>query len=401
MGSRFNGFTYWSQLKSHGVESKHLVWRRYSKDPAVEAAFDFPLARHVAWGIDQIEKLLSVQAMLHLEWLALPLDRRFRAADLVHYHIINDGYFSLAALPLLMKAKPSVWTFHDPWAMTGHCIYPMECTRWQVGCGKCPDLTIPFSMRRDRTHLNWRYKNLIYKNLDVDVIVASRWMRDFVAKSPLVRGFRFHLVPFGLDLERFKPASTDAARERLGIFPGHTVIGHRAVKGRFKGLEYFKDALRRLKTDRPICILTTQEKGVFDEFIGKYQIVELGWTNDEDLLIASYQAADFYMMPSAAEAFGLMAIEAMACGKPVICFEGTSLPEVTFAPEVGVAVPQGDAAALAAAMKAWIDAPDELRRRGERARQVAEANYDVGLHLRRLVEVYRSAFERRQRLTSG
>jgi hypothetical protein len=58
-------------------------------------------------------------------------------------------------------------------------------------------------------------------------------------------------------------------------------------------MEYLKQALRRLQTDKQLCILTTHEKGRFDEFIGRFQIVELGWTNDEDLIIAAHQAADF------------------------------------------------------------------------------------------------------------
>jgi glycosyltransferase involved in cell wall biosynthesis len=152
----------------------------------------------------------------------------------------------------------------------------------------------------------------------------------------------------------------------------------------------------QLKTDRPICILTTQDKGVFDDFLGRFQIVELGWTNDEDLLIASQQAIDFYVMPSMAEAFGLMAIEAMACGKPVISFQGTSLPEVTFAPEIGVAVPMGDSSALAAAIDRWVEAPEEVRQRGALARRAAEAHYGIDLHLDRLISVYRQAIENRR-----
>ena len=139
LGSRFNGLSIRERLQAHDIESSHLVWRRHSSEPSVELAFNLPASRHIAWGVDRIERLLSVQSMLHLQWLALPLNARFRAADLVHYHIIHDGYFSLAALPMLSRLRPSVWTFHDPWAMTGHCIYPLECTRWQTGCGGCPD----------------------------------------------------------------------------------------------------------------------------------------------------------------------------------------------------------------------------------------------------------------------
>ena len=399
LGTRFTGVGSRDRLAERGVDSRHLVWRRNSNDPSAEAAFDWPLRRHLAGAINRIENRLSVQSMLHLQWLVLPFNRRFRAADLVHYHIIHDGYFSLAALPLLTRKKPSVWTFHDPWAMTGHCIQPLECSRWQTGCGSCPDLNLTFALRRDRTRLNWRYKQLVYRHTDVDVIVASQWMRDFACKSPLVQGFNFHVVPFGLDLETFSPGPAEAARRRFGILPGHTVIGLRAADGPYKGVEHFKEALRKLQSTRPLCILTTQNKGTFDEFLGRHQIVELGWTNDEMLMVDFYRALDFFVMPSIAEAFGLMAIEAMACGKPVLSFQGTSLPEVTFAPDVGLAVPMRDSAALAAAITSWVDSPDEVRARGLKAREVAEGHYGIDLHVDRLMGVYRDVIARRAHRT--
>jgi glycosyltransferase involved in cell wall biosynthesis len=172
------------------------------------------------------------------------------------------------------------------------------------------------------------------------------------------------------------------------------VICLRAFDNLYKGLDYFRQAMRMLESDK-ICILTTQGEGNLDEFIGRYQVIELGWTNDEALLLDSYAATDIFVMPSSAEAFGLMAIEAMACGRPVICFEGTALPEVTFAPEAGLAVPMRDAAALAAAIDRWLGNPEELHMRGRRSRELAEKYYGLELHLDRLTALYRMAVERR------
>jgi glycosyltransferase involved in cell wall biosynthesis len=165
------------------------------------------------------------------------------------------------------------------------------------------------------------------------------------------------------------------------------VICLRALDNPFKGLDYFRQAMRRLDIDQ-VCLLTTCD-GNLDEFIGRYQVIELGWTDDEALLLDSYAAADFFVMPSTAEAFGMMAIEAMACGRPVICFEGTALPEVTFAPEAGLAVPLRDAEALAAAIARWLGDPEEVSWRGRRCRELAEKHYGLELHLDRLTSLYR------------
>jgi glycosyltransferase involved in cell wall biosynthesis len=112
-------------------------------------------------------------------------------------------------------------------------------------------------------------------------------------------------------------------------------------------------------------------------------------------MLEAYAAADIFVMPSTAEAFGMMAIEAMACGKPVVVFDRTSLPEIAFAPAAGVSVPNGDAGALAAAIVRLARDADERAARGRLSRQLAEQHYDVRLHARRLADLYRSVKARR------
>jgi glycosyltransferase involved in cell wall biosynthesis len=394
-GNRFNGIAIRDLLRKRGIESKHLVWRRWSEDPEVKQAFDFPLSRRIASLLIKAEDLLSIQSWLHLQWLSLVWAEEFRTADVVHYQVIHDGFFSLAAFPFLTRRKPSVWTLHDPWAMTGHCLYPLDCTRWQSGCGSCPQLDLPFPLRHDRTAMNFRFKSAVYRRMDMDIVLASRWMMDFARRSPLIKDFRLHHIPFGVDLERFAPRPAEAARNRFGIFPGRKVIAFRAAEGPYKGLEKLKEALRLVETDQPICLLTTNTYGRLDEFIGKHQILEVGWTFDDDTLADYYAAADFFVMPSTAEAFGLMAIEAMACGKPVLSFEGTSLPEVTFAPDAGLAVPKGDEAALAAALRRWLQNPDEVAERGRQSRRYAEEHYAISLHANRIARLYQDIIDRR------
>lgn len=85
----------------------------------------------------------------------------------------------------------------------------------------------------------------------------------------------------------------------------------------------------------------------------------------------------------------MMAIEAMACGKPVIVSDGTSLPEVTVAPDVGISVPAYDPAALAVEIKRLVEDSEERQRRGIAGRKIAEQRYDAVLFTSRLAEIYR------------
>jgi glycosyltransferase involved in cell wall biosynthesis len=392
IGSRFNNFDIRDLLVAEGIQPRYLVWNKLSSSSSSELFFDTPGSRKAAKKIGRIETYLSIQSRLQYQSFSLPLHRAFRDADLVHYHIIHDGYFGLGALPWLSRLKPSVWTWHDPWPMTGHCIYPMGCERWQIGCGKCPMLELPFAMRHDRTAEAFRWKQKLIGRMNVELIVASDHMRRMVELSPVGRRKRAHVIPFGIDLSRFSPQNPSPSRLRLGVLPGRIVVCVRAFpESPFKGFEFFVEALRRLGSEiPPLAIVATHGKGHLDEFIGRHQIIDLGWVNDEDVLLDTYLAADFFVMPSTAEAFGMMAIEAMACGKPIVVFDGTSLPDITRAPEVGVAVPMADVGALAAAMHELIDSEEQRRSRGSAGRAVAEKHFDNRLFARRLTSLYQS-----------
>jgi glycosyltransferase involved in cell wall biosynthesis len=437
-GRRFNGLSLVPLLKARGIDSTHLVWKKDSRDPSVLSlsgeskrfnrivdSMEHALSLHqwfnrevkigrrsvslhmifnwvtrlsllggANWIIGKLERALSLQSVLYLNSLRLSRMSAYKEADLLHLHVIHSGYLSLWALPGITKQKPTVWTLHDPWAMTGHCIHPFSCTRWQIGCGECPNLKTPLPLYADRTNLLFKYKRHVYSKSKFEVIVASQWMLNMVQASPLFEGVRVHHVPFGLNLEFFSPAAAPNARKRFVIPDNALVICFRSELGDFKGLPYIIEVLERISCDQPICLLTFAKKGLLDRFAYRFQLVELGWSHDEALMRDAFVAADIFLMPSTAEAFGFMAIEAMACGKPVISFEGTSLPEVTFAPDVGVSVPMKDAKALFHALQRLIDHPEERLERGRKSRLIAEKHYDAETQADRLAEIYRMVASR-------
>src|SRR4029079_5185700 len=102
---------------------------------------------------------------------------------------------------------------------------------------------------------------------------------------------------------------------------------------------------------------------------------------------------DVFVMPSLAESFGLMAIEAMAAMRPVICFDGTAVATTTFAPECGLAVPSGDALALRLALDELAHNPEERTRRGALGRKIVAQAYDHEVYVQALVGLYRAVLE--------
>lgn len=400
VGARFNGQELHHQLLQKGFESKHLVWKKDGNDPKTFQVFEGKFRTKIYNTASDLERKLSVQSILSPLAFGLKNDPHFKNADLVHYHLIHTGFFNLLALPQLTKLKPSVWTLHDPWAMTGHCVHPFDCTRWRTGCGQCPSLSLEFAMKRDNTALMWKLKKQIYAMSDLDIVVCSKWMLDMAKQSPLLANARLHQIPLGLNLQHFSPGNTELAKKKLGVLPGNLVISLRANPSVYKGLKYAKEAIRKLDTEIPITILTFNHKGQFEEFFGKHQIVDVGWlANDE--IVDAYLATDVFLMPSEAESFGLMAVEAMACGKPVVIFDGTALPETTFAPQCGVSVPMHDSSGLAQALKDLLENESKRRHLGEMGRKLAEEHYDEKVYFKRILALYDEAMARRGKAIAG
>ncbi len=394
-GKRFNGITLAPLLESHGISSRHLIWNRDTMDERV-LSFDYPGARRVNELYRRVEQQLSFQSVFYGNGQHLLTMKEFEEADLLHMHLVLNEYMSLLDFPEITRRKPTVWTLHDPWPFSGHCIYPFACENWRTQCHNCPSLETPLAVAQDTTRVMFQYKMHVYKRSRFEVIVASKWMKRMAMASPLFEGIRVHEVPFGLDLDFFSPDAAPNARAQFGIPDDMVVVGFRGSHHDFfKGLAYIEHALQNIETSAKVCLLITAGNAMAERFSDRFKVIELGWVNDEKLLRDSYVATDIFLMPSLAEAFGVMAIEAMACGRPIIVFDGTALPEITFAPNVGIAVPMRDGEALRAALESLIDSPEERARRGALGRRLALQHYDERRQARQIADVYTQVVEAR------
>jgi glycosyltransferase involved in cell wall biosynthesis len=290
--------------------------------------------------------------------------------------------------------KPTVWTLHDPWAITGHCIYPRDCEKWLKICENCPDLNTHFPMIKDNTKKMWRLKKLIYRISRFEIVVASNWMLKNVERSPLFKNKKAHYIPHGINSKIFYPKIGSLSKAELGIDDNFTIL-FRANKSEFKGFSFIKDALIKYskQNEQKINVLTVEQSGLLDDLKGYFNIIEFGWVHDQNLMNLLFNAADVFLMPSTAEAFGLMAVEAMSCAKPVVVFKGTALPEIVNAPECGIAV---DISSDALYEKIIFLMGNETYRKniGSRALEFAQKNYNYDLHYNRIKNLYNEILKR-------
>ncbi len=266
----------------------------------------------------------------------------FQQADLLHFHIVHEKWLSIADWRRLAKQKPVVWTWHDPYMMTGHCIYPMDCRGYETGCMRCPHLDYHFPIAKDRSQLNLQEKVDAVLAIDPLVVVASDFMAEMVDRSLYSNKVRKKIIPFGVEIGG--NLSNQDARARLNISEDQVVFGFRAVYSAYKGMSLIQSAFAKLAAEfpeLPITVIAFQERGCCVAFSSQFQVIETGWVEDASIY-EYFSAMDYFLMPSAAEAFGMMAIEAMATGACPIVTYGTALPELVGAPHFGIAVQSGE-----------------------------------------------------------
>lgn len=395
-GNRFNGSDLMRQLNSRGIETRHCVYLKKSDDPNTWQLKNL-LLKLLNYFPIRLEKKLSLQSLFTFSPFVLPFYKFFRNANIIHLQNmhVGNGLFSIASLPYLSKMKPIIWTLHDFWGMTGHCSYPYDCTKWKNGCNYCSNLEIDIPLTKDHASFLWKLKQYSYSLSKIDIILASKFMYDAAKSSPLLSKFRLHHIPFGLDLNIFKPMDKIKSRKEFNIKPNNIVIAFRSTMNKSKGLVYIIESLQHLKSTVPITLLTFSSKGLINELKNKFDIVELGWVQDEDKLVKAYNAVDFFLMPSTQEAFGMMAIEAMACGKPIIVFNGTSLPEII--KDGGLVVKQKDVKGLSLAIDKLIIRKKERELLAKNALSVVEANYDIKNHIDKIIELYKNVISSREK----
>ena len=207
---------------------------------------------------------------------------------------------------------------------------------------------------------------------------------------------RRYVVPYGTDLARFAPTpAIDAAAARL-----RTEVGDRPIVfalGRhvyYKGFEVLLDAMRSVDAvlllggSGPLTEALRQRAG---DLVARGTVRFVGRIDDADLP-AYYHAATVYALPSLAqsEAFGLVQLEAMSCGTPIVnCDLGNAVNFVAPSHVCAVTVPPGDAAALASALRRLLDDPALGRRLGLAGALRAKERFSMDAMIDATLTMYR------------
>lgn len=384
----FSGHSLNMELRKEGIDARQVVLEQYiERDSSVSRIEkDTVIHQILRWA----EEKYSLSNLLYPYGQRFLESGEFLDADVVHYHILHRFAFSLFDYPALMKYKKVVWTIHDPWIVTGNCVHPLECEKWKTGCGGCDRLTENgFEMREDHTDLMWQIKYDVLRQINPHIVVASGFMEDYLRRSPITGHFdKIHRIPFGVKNEKYDLGRKSEIRQKFGIPEDKIVLGFRADDNPIKGCEYIYEALPFLE-EKEKTVLVTVGDGTIPEGIKRaYRVLELGWLNDENLVADFMLMCDIFLMPSIAESFGYMALEAMAAQTPVISFEGTVVEEIIDTPRCGLSVTYRSSRALREAVDFLILHKDMREEMGREGRKRVEKEYLFREYVRKHRELY-------------
>ena len=309
----------------------------------------------------------------------------YATADLVHLHWVI-GMVSNSALRKVKK--PVVWTLRDMWPFTGGCHHSLECDRYTNGCGSCPQLGS--SRERDLTRFILRRKQASLPK-DIRIVGISRWISDCASKSAVFQERRVQTISNNIDTRMFFPLAKSEARQALGLDAEKKIVlvGAQDVASVYKGFDLFLQALGNLAKENVQVVLFGNSDGGVPDLPG-VPITSLGFLSDASALRQAYSAADVFVAPSRADAFGKTLVEAMACGTPVVCFNATGPRDIVEHRVSGYLAEALSPLDLAQGIQWVLDQPAEIYvELCESARARTEQCFDSRVIAKEYVELYR------------
>jgi alpha-1,6-mannosyltransferase len=235
-----------------------------------------------------------------------------------------------------------------------------------------------------------RYLRMLYERFDL-VCAPSRVMCDYLRSLDLRNVV---LQPLGVDAGIFHPRRrTEGLRERLGLPRDARLL---VYAGRFsaeKNIGVLHDAFALLGPHYHLLLV-----GGGESRRAASNITLMPYCRDSTELAGILASADALVHAGTAETFGLVVLEAMACGRPVVGVQAAAIAELVN-DSVGVTAPAATGSHIADAVRALYDRDIELLGRAARAR--VESRYSWDITLNRQLVLYASLSEKKRILPEG
>lgn len=306
----------------------------------------------------------------------------FHAVEVTRYPLFEYPPYSLS----LTVKMHDVATRHGLEVMHVHYAVPHAASAWMakqlMGDGRLPVVTTLHGTDITLVGQDASYFTITKFSIEQSdgLTAVSEWLKDETYRAFGCIGCDIRVIPNFVDVETFRPDPEPCHRDALAR-PDEKVLIHIS---NFRPVKRVRDivgiaarVLRRVPgrlllvgdgPDRPAAEEEARAQGIADRvvFLGKLESVA-------EVL----PCADVYLLTSETESFGLSALEAMACGVPVVGTRVGGLPEVVESGVTGELLPVGDLDGMAEATLGFLTDAERARRAGEAARTRAVERFSA------------------------
>lgn len=237
--------------------------------------------------------------------------------------------------------------------------------------------------------LKWRANRDCFSRAAA-VVAWAQWTKDGLADRYEVPPAKIHVIPPGVDYDRWASIGPDGA-DATRVDGSVRVL---FVGGDFarKGGDILLDAIGRLRGEGLDIVADVVTRDEVPPQSGVQ--VHHGLGPNEPELIALYQQADVFCLPTLGDCLPMVLSEAGAVGLPLVSTDVGAIGEIVRNEQTGLLVPLGDAAGLAGALRSLATDSALRRRLGDQARRVVQSEFNAATNARRLVELLTSVAER-------
>lgn len=246
--------------------------------------------------------------------------------SLIQLHNLHGSYINFPLLSFFLRKynKPVVWTLHDCWSFTGGTPHftDMKIKNDELIYYSTTNQEYPKTLFNNQYILYLLKKQLILKIPNLTIVTPSQWLNS-IASTTFLKKNNIVTINNGIDLEKYQLTKNNL-RKKYEIENKIVILGVASSWSSRKGLDIFIDLSYKLSNEYKIILVGIDSNQKLN--IPK-TIITVEKLNSEVELSEYYSMADLFLNPSFYETMGLVTIESLACGTPVVVSNKTALPE--------------------------------------------------------------------------
>lgn len=312
------------------IEAGNESWVFWARGNHVQDEHMQKIASYPEICLDAMLTRIDGKVALHSRCITKRLLKRLDVIDpdVVHLHVLLGYYINIEMLFnwLANHRCQVIWTLHDCWAFTGHCIHfeYVQCEQWKSHCGSacaCPQPNAyPETYRKGMESYLFDVKKNLFTLLPTNrmkLVVPSEWLANLVRQS-FLGIYDISVINNTIDTSVFRPRKS-YFKKKYGINDRAMVLSVASKWTERKGLnDVFKLSESLDPTDFVVVVVGLSENQIKHS---PRSVIGLPRTGSIDELVDIYNAADVFFNPTQEDNYPTVNLEAEACGTPVVTYD--------------------------------------------------------------------------------